>query len=90
MQNMWLIALAVLALNIPFGFWRAGLKKLSLPWFLAIHLPVPIVIALRILSGLGYRFITFPVLIGAFFIGQILGGKLRRLWAGKVKSKPKR
>ena len=90
MQNMWLIALAVLALNIPFGFWRAGLKKLSLPWFLAIHLPVPIVIALRIISGLGYRFITFPVLIGTFFLGQFLGGKLRRLQAGKVQSIPKR
>src|SRR5947209_7259767 len=28
------------------------------------------IIALRIFSGLGWRLITFPVLIGAFFAGQ--------------------
>ncbi len=69
------VALIVLALNLPFGFWRARVKKFSRPWFFAVHLPVPIVIAMRFLSGLGWHFITFPVLIGAFISGQYIGGK---------------
>jgi hypothetical protein len=78
--SLWEVALAVLLLNIPFGFWRDGTKRFSLPWFLAVHLPVPIVVALRILSALGWRLITFPVLIGSFFLGQFLGGKVHQYW----------
>jgi len=77
MHSLWVVALAVLAINIPFGFWRAGVRRFSLPWFLAVHIPVPIVVGLRVLSGVGWRFITFPVLIGSFFLGQLLGGRLR-------------
>ncbi len=76
------IAMIVLVLNLPFGFFRAGVKKFSLPWFVAVHSPVPIVIGLRFLSGLGWYFITFPVLIGAFLSGQYFGGKLF-LWRYK-------
>jgi hypothetical protein len=71
-------ATLVFLINLPFGYWRAGVRKLSRPWFLAIHLPVPLVIVVRFLSGLGWRFVTFPVMIGAFFAGQFLGGLLRR------------
>jgi hypothetical protein len=78
--SLWEVALAVLLLNIPFGFWRDGTKRFSLPWFLAVHLPVPMVVALRILSALGWRLITFPVLIGSFFLGQFLGGKVHQYW----------
>lgn len=78
-MTLWTVALLVLALNLPFGFWRAGVEKFSLHWFLAVHLPVPFVIALRFLSGLGWQLITFPVLVGAFFLGQFLGGRLH-LW----------
>jgi hypothetical protein len=77
------VALAVLVLNIPFGFWRHGTRRFTLPWFLAVHLPVPIVVTLRVLSTLGWRFATFPVLIASFFLGQFLGGKLHRLWKWK-------
>ncbi len=73
------VAAIVFALNIPFGYWRANVPKLSRPWFLAIHLPVPVVIAIRMVSGLGWHFITFPVMIGAFFGGQFAGSWLYRL-----------
>lgn len=78
-MNLWTVAAIVFLVNLPFGFWRATVPKFSRQWILAIHLPVPIVIALRIFSGLGWAFITFPVLIGAFFLGQFLGGMTARL-----------
>ena len=70
------VAIGIVVLNLPFGYWRANEKKFSRGWFLSVHAPVPFVIALRILSGLGWQFITFPILIGAFFGGQWMGGKL--------------
>ena len=75
-MNLWTVAIIVFLLNIPFGYWRAGVRKFSWQWFLAIHLPIPFVIALRIYSGLGWQFISFPVLIGAFFAGQFSGEML--------------
>jgi hypothetical protein len=72
-----LVALAVFLLNLPFGYWRAGTRKFSWQWALAIHLPVPLIIALRIYSGLGWQLISFPALVGAFFLGQFCGAKLR-------------
>ena len=79
-NSSWEVALAVLVLNLPFGFWRAGVETWTRPWFLAVHLPVPIVVALRIVSHLGWHFTTFPLLVGSFFLGQFLGGKLRQAW----------
>ncbi len=78
MHDLWTVAAAVLVLNLPFGFWRASVARFSRPWFLAVHIPVPFVIALRILSGLGWRLSTFPVMVGAFFAGQLAGGAVRR------------
>jgi hypothetical protein len=71
------VATLTLALNLPFGFWRAGVRKFSLPWFLAVHAPVPLIVAMRFAAGLGWRLSTFPVLVGAFFGGQMLGGRVR-------------
>lgn len=83
MLNLWGAALAVLCLNVPFGFWRAGVKKFSLPWFLAVHLPVPLVVGIRLLGGIGWHLNTFLVLVSAFFSGQFLGSRLRFWWAKK-------
>ena len=83
-SNMWVLGFFVLLLNLPFGFLRTGVRKFSLPWFLAVHVPIPFVVGLRLLSGLGFRLVTFPVFIGAFFSGQFLGGWVRR-W---LKPKP--
>jgi hypothetical protein len=74
------VAAAVLLVNLPFGFWRAATRKYTVPWFLAVHLPVPLVAGLRIWAGLGWKLTTFPVLVGAFLTGQFLGGKVRGWW----------
>ena len=75
---LWKVALGVLALNFPFGFWRAGVEKFSRAWFLAVHLPVFGVVALRLSFRLGWHPLTFAVLVAAFFVGQLCGGLLRR------------
>jgi hypothetical protein len=72
-----IVAALVLAVNLPFGFWRAGVQKFTLPWFVAVHAPVPLVVGLRMLAGLRWRIGTLPILVGAFFLGQFLGGRLR-------------
>jgi hypothetical protein len=79
-KTLWIVAGAVLTLNLPFGYWRSNVKRFSKQWFLAVHIPVPFVIALRILSGLGWRLITFPVMVGAFFTGQLLGGVIQHFY----------
>ena len=78
MNTLLAVASGVLIVNLPFGFWRAGLRKFSVPWFAAIHLPILLVVGMRLLSGLGWRLATFPVLLGAYFAGQYFGGVLRR------------
>ena len=77
-SRLLLAAASVLALNLPFGFWRAGARRFTRPWILAVHVPVPFVVAIRLASGLGWQLATFPVLIGAFFTGQFVGGRIRR------------
>ena len=72
-----IVALLITTLNLPFGFWRAGTRRLTVPWFLAIHLPVPLAIGLRLAVGLTWRLSSLPVFVGAFALGQFLGGRLR-------------
>jgi len=74
-----LIGFIVLLFNIPFGYWRENVKKFSLQWALAIHIPIPFIVLLRIYSGIGFQFITYPVMIGVFFMGQLLGARIYRL-----------
>ncbi|RLD81223.1 MAG: hypothetical protein DRJ10_06420, partial [Bacteroidetes bacterium] len=56
--------------------WRTNVKKFSLQWVLAIHLPVPFVILLRIYGNIGFELYTYPIIVGAFFLGQHSGKKL--------------
>ena len=71
------VALGVLLLNLPFGYWRAGLKKFSAAWLLAVHAPVPLVVALRYVAGLEFRWATLPLFAAAFLAGQAIGARLR-------------
>ena len=73
MIKLLLISLTVLVLNIPFGYWRANVKTFSLQWFLAIHIPVIFVVALRLVLHLGFAWPTYVALVFAFFLGQQLG-----------------
>ena len=36
-----------------------------------------------VLRGLGWQLLTFPIIIGAFFLGQFSGAKLRGALAGR-------
>ena len=87
-MSLWTVALLVFLINLPFGYWRASVRKLSAQWFLAVLLPVPLVIALRIYSGLGFKLISFPVIIGAFFLGQFVGGRVRNIVQGRGPGRP--
>lgn len=72
-----LILLTIMALNLPFGYWRAGVRKFSVPWFVAIHVPVVLAIGLRWVCGIPFQLSTLPLFVAAFFSGQLLGGRLR-------------
>ena len=72
MVKLALISFTILIINMPFGYWRANVKKYSLQWILAIHIPVLIGIIERIVSHLEFSWITLPVFILVFFIGHFL------------------
>lgn len=77
-----LAALIVFALNLPAGWLRAGQRKFSWQWFLAIHAPIPFVVLLRFALDLGFAWQSYPVLIAAYFAGQFAGSRLRRARLG--------
>ncbi|TKG90097.1 hypothetical protein EYV94_24130 [Puteibacter caeruleilacunae] len=76
-MNLLLATLATFFLNLPFGYWRGGVRKFSWQWFVAIHVPVPFVIGFRYLFELGFQFHTYPLMVGAFFLGQFIGSRYR-------------
>ena len=76
MAKLIIITILVFVLNIPFGYWRANVKMFSTQWFMAIHIPVPFIVALRILSGIGFGWQTYLFLAGSFFLGQKLGAMM--------------
>jgi len=70
-------------LNLPFGYWRKMAKKMSLEWFAAIHLPVPIIFVARILSGIPLAHV--PLFVIAFFLGQFSGSRIANSWGRKYR-----
>ena len=72
------LAAAITVVNLPFGWWRAGVPKFSRAWFLAVHLPVPIAIGIRVAAHEGFHLATLPIFVAAFFVGQLTGGRMRR------------
>jgi hypothetical protein len=72
-----LAAALIVLVNLPFGFWRGGVPRLSARWFLAIHLPVLLVIGVRLLLDLPFTLWILPVTVGSFALGQWLGGRMR-------------
>lgn len=86
LQAVAFVAVFTFLLNVPFGWWRAGVAKFSPAWFVAIHAAVPIVVALRYALGLPFRWETLPLFVAAYFGGQLLGARLRaRRDAGRVR-----
>ncbi|MCZ8132001.1 MAG: hypothetical protein O9284_11990 [Steroidobacteraceae bacterium] len=72
-----LVACAAFAVNVPFGWWRAGLPKFSPAWFVAVHAAVPVVVGTRLLFDVPFRWITLPLFVACYFAGQATGAKLR-------------
>lgn len=72
------VAAATMLVNLPFGYWREGTARFSLAWFLSVHAAVPVVVALRTWAGIAVRPATLPVLLVAYFAGQLLGSRARR------------
>ncbi|MEK6536895.1 MAG: hypothetical protein AABZ63_05375 [Actinomycetota bacterium] len=70
-----LLCLGTALLNLPFGYYRAGVRKFSIQWLLAVHLPVPLIFIIRITSGAGWTII--PLLIASALAGQLVGGMIR-------------
>ena len=71
-----IVAVATFLLNLPFGAWRAGLRKFSFLWVVAIHLPVLFIIPLRRFLHVNPWWI--PLFIALAVGGQIAGSRLRR------------
>ncbi|MFO7924078.1 MAG: hypothetical protein R6U58_10345 [Bacteroidales bacterium] len=79
MTNIYIFALAIFFLNIPFGYWRSGTRKFSREWYLAIHIPVPLIILLRVYCDLGWSLYSYAILITSFFLGQYTGKITRNI-----------
>jgi hypothetical protein len=75
---MIIMAIAIFLFNIPFGYWRANVRRLSLQWYFAIHIPVPFIIFVRVALDVGWHWFTFAVFILSFFLGQLAGGIMHK------------
>jgi len=79
-EELWwrvlITCLATFIVNLPFGYFRGGFRKLSFWWFVAIHAPVPLVILIRKFHDLELTWSLAPFLLGSFFLGQFAGRKL--------------
>ncbi|AFH50560.1 Hypothetical protein IALB_2857 [Ignavibacterium album JCM 16511] len=74
-MNLLIVAILTFLINIPFGYWRANVRKKSFQWILAIHIPVPFVVLLRIYSNIGFELFTYPIVIASYFFAQFAGVK---------------
>ncbi len=78
MLELIILSLAIFIFNIPFGYWRANVKKFSFQWVLSVHIPVPFIILARIFSDVGFAWYTYVFFVSAFFLGQKLGSIIRK------------
>ena len=62
-------------INLPFGYFRKKERKYSFKWFLYIHLPIPLIFVMRVMSHIDFRYI--PLFVLAALIGQIFGGRIQ-------------
>ena len=72
------VTVFVFIFNIPFGYWRVNVKKFGWQWVLAVHIPVPFIIALRFMTPIGFAWYTYVFLVGAFFLGQRTGAVIHK------------
>lgn len=75
-MKLLLALVAILVVNVPFGYWRSNTRTLSVPWIMAVHIPVPIAIGLR-LSLLGWSWFLIPAFVADYAAGQYAGSAIR-------------
>ena len=73
-----LLLAVALAVNVPLGVWRRGMRRFSPAWFLAIHASIPLLIALRL--ALVETNWVIPPEIALAVVGQVVGVRLPRAW----------
>ena len=69
-------------INLPFGYKRATSEKFTLPWWLYIHLPIPLIIYLRFELGFGWGVVPFGLL--AAVLGQVVGARMNPAHPSKL------
>ncbi len=81
-MNDYLFAAVVFLLAFPFGFWRAKSKFKSRDWMLAIHIPVAIIIVIRIVNkvyfDIGFSWQSLVMNVFSFLIAQYIAGVIYR------------
>ena len=82
-MGLWTGTLLVFLVNLLSGYWRASVRRRSGQWFLALFLPVLLIAALEIYTGLGRKLMSFPALVGSFCLGQLVGGRVRNIIQGR-------
>jgi len=73
-MSVLIVSLSSYLINVPLGMWRERYKRLSLPWFVILHLSVPFIIALRLYLKPNLWFI--PLFIALAVAGQATGRML--------------
>ena len=87
--SQWMIVYTCMAtffFNLPFGYFRAGFRKLSFMWFLMIHIPVPFIVLIRKFEHVRLTWGLAPFLVGSFFLGQFVGKLIYKIHPFKNKS----
>jgi len=73
-MKLTIIFLAFFILNIPFGYLKAGVKKLGIKWFLYLHIPIAIEFLVRRYFNMSYYYI--PIFMILLLLGQKFGAYL--------------
>ncbi len=61
-------------ISVPFGMLRMRFKKFSIPWFLAIHAPIPVSIIMRRIYELPFKYALIFLVFS--IAGQVLGSTI--------------
>jgi hypothetical protein len=75
-MNIILLTLFTFIINIPFGYWRANVRKYSVQFLMAIHIPVALIILFRFAAGTGFEIVTLLYTVPSFIIGQYAGSRI--------------
>lgn len=78
MVELLVLLSAIVLINLPFGYWREGVRKFSPAWFVAVHAAVPMIVLLRMALDIEWRLVNLPFMVAAYFGGQTIGARMRR------------